>query len=368
MRKVRILVVDDSVVVRRLLTTILSAEPDFEVVGAAADGTIGLAKITQVNPDIVTMDVEMPGMSGLETLVEIRKRFPNLPVLMFSSRTETAARTTLEAIALGATDYVTKPSGTGSREASEEHVRAQLVPRIRELGARADALSGSSPAHRRVTPIRTTVRRTDVAPSPVDVLAIGASTGGPNALTAMLAAIPKTLACPVVIVQHMPPIFTRLFAERLSVVSQLSVVEAVGGEVMQAGRAYVAPGDHHLRVVREGAVVRCAIDRAPPENSCRPAVDVLFRSVAAVFGARSLAVVLTGMGQDGLRGAEHLKEAGAQIVVQDERSSVVWGMPGIIARAGLADAILPLPEIAQDVLRRVALHRGARPREVSRVD
>lgn len=366
MRKVRTLVVDDSVVVRRLLTTILSEEPDIEVVGAAADGAIGLAKITQVNPDIVTMDVEMPGMNGLDTLVEIRKRFPNLPVIMFSSRTEVAARTTLEAIALGATDYVTKPSGTGSREAAVEHVRAQLVPKIRELGAKMDALSSGTVGRR--TPIRVAPpRRPDAPPAPVDVIAIGASTGGPNALTALLAALPKTLSCPVVIVQHMPPIFTRLFAERLTTVSPLTVAEARGGEVLHPGHAYVAPGDYHLRVVREGALVRLATDQAPPENSCRPAADVLFRSIVQVYGPRVLGLVLTGMGQDGLRGCELIKTAGGQVVVQDERSSVVWGMPGIVARSGLADAILPLPEIAQEVLRRLARNRTPQQREATRV-
>ncbi|MFO0612822.1 MAG: chemotaxis-specific protein-glutamate methyltransferase CheB [Polyangiaceae bacterium] len=351
MRKVRLLIVDDCVVVRRLLSTLLSSEPDIEVAGIAADGAIALTKIKLLKPDIVTLDVEMPGMDGLETLAAIRKRFPLLPVLMCSARSDSAAHRILEAIAPEATDYVTAPRSASSREAAIEHVRAHLIPKIRELCARAAARRAGVATVRPTTP--RSVRRARGG-SPVGVVAIGASTGGPSALTSLLGALPSTLPCPVVVVQHMPPRSTSHFARRLAAASSLVVREARGGEILEPGRVYIAPGDHHLRVVRDGARARLEIDQLAAENSCRPAVDVLFRSAADAYGARALGIVLTGMGQDGLRGAARIKGEGGHIVVQDETSSVVWGMPGIVARAGLADAVLPLGELAYEIRRRAA--------------
>ncbi|HKQ70066.1 MAG TPA: chemotaxis response regulator protein-glutamate methylesterase [Polyangiaceae bacterium] len=346
MPKIRVLIVDDSVVIRRLLTEILSAEQDFEVVGGAANASLALAKIEQSTPDIVILDVEMPEMSGLDLLTEIAKRGHKLRVIMFSSLTQRAAATTLEALARGAADYVTKPSGTGSREASVDLVRSQLVPKIR-------ALAPSSYDRR-----TTGSNRMSVAPgerafkgAPFGVVAVGSSTGGPNALAELFRLVPATFELPIVIVQHMPPLFTRLLAERLTESCPLQFREASAGDVLEPGRAFIAPGDHHLRVVREGARVKLALDQGPQENSCRPAVDVLFRSIADVFAEKTLAIVLTGMGQDGLRGAELIRARGGRILVQDEASSVVWGMPGFIARAGLADAALPLPELAAELIR-----------------
>jgi two-component system, chemotaxis family, protein-glutamate methylesterase/glutaminase len=354
MPKIRVLIVDDSVVVRRLVADALSADPDCEVVGSAANGKIALAKIPQVNPDVVTLDIEMPEMDGLVTLAEIRKTHPRLPVIMFSTLTERAAASTLKALTLGASDYVTKPSG-GSIAASLQQVRDQLLAKVRALGAGVlgDPRTAVRPRIPALPVAPATARAPSASMAHIEVLAIGCSTGGPNALTTVLEAFPQSLPVPAVIVQHMPPIFTRLLADRLRAHTNLSVREAQGGEVLAPGEIWIAPGDYHMMVRREGMTRRLVLTQAPHENSCRPAVDVLFRSVAECYGGHTLAVILTGMGQDGLRGCEHVREVGGQIVAQDEATSVVWGMPGYVANAGLADAVLPLGQVAAEIVRRV---------------
>jgi len=346
MPKIRVLIVDDSVVIRRILADSLAGDPDLEVVGTAADGKIALAKITQVNPDIVTLDMEMPVMDGLETLAALRKTHPKLPVIMFSTLTERGAAATLDALARGANDYVTKPANVGSVTVAMQRIREELAPKIKGLCRRpADIIS---------CPVRPKLAGGfAAAPSGIDVLAIGVSTGGPNALAAMLPALMANFPVPVVIVQHMPPLFTRLLAERITAVSRLRAREGEAGALLQAGDAWVAPGGSHMEVEKARDGVRLRLHEGPPENSCRPAVDVLFRSVARVFGNRSLAVVLTGMGQDGLIGCQFIREAGGQVLAQDEASSVVWGMPGAVSQAGLADKVLPLSELAGEINRRV---------------
>ena len=349
------LIVDDSVVVRRLLTDVIAAEPTCEVVGVAANGRIALARIPQLNPDLITLDVEMPEMDGLETLAAIRKIYPRLPVIMFSGLTLRAADATVKALALGATDYVTKPTAASGVSAADQ-VREQLIPKIRWLQGKRQTGSAPRPP---AASLRATSTSGGVAASPVrrpvrvDVVAIGCSTGGPNALVALLPKLAEAFPVPIVITQHMPPLFTRLLAERMDASSPLQVHEARGGERLERGHVYFAPGDYHLAVRREGLEARLGLTQAPPENSCRPAVDVMFRSVVSVYGAGTLGVVLTGMGQDGLRGCELIREAGGQVIIQDEATSVVWGMPGAVARAGLADAVLPLDEIAGEITRRV---------------
>jgi two-component system chemotaxis response regulator CheB len=322
----------------------LAADPDIEVVGTAADGHIGLAKITHLNPDLVTLDMEMPVMDGLQTLKAIRKSHPKLPVIMFSTLTERGASTTLDALALGANDYVTKPANVGSVGIALQRIREQLVPKIKGLCRRPTEIT-SWPIPRK--PI------SNSASGGIDVVAIGVSTGGPNALAAMLPGLAASFPVPVVIVQHMPPLFTRMLAERISAVSDFRAREGETGALLRAGELWVAPGGFHMEVERDRGGVKLRVHDGPPENSCRPAVDVLFRSVAKVFGARSLAVVLTGMGQDGLFGCQHIREAGGQVVVQDEASSVVWGMPGAVFQAGLAEKVLPLNELAAEINRRV---------------
>ena len=349
MPKTRVLLVDDAVVVRRLVADVLGADPALEVT-AAANGRIALDKLAQVKPDVVILDLEMPGLDGLETLKALRRSHPALPVIIFSQHTHRGAAATLEALALGASDYVTKPENAGGIAAALQQVREQLVPRIKHLCApRAEA--GETEV-RRARPTWSLGRR-------VDVVVVGVSTGGPNALAALLPALPADFPVPVLIVQHMPPLFTRLLAERLAGQTAVGVCEARQGEALLPGTVRVAPGDYHLSVGggREDACLR--LHQGLPENSCRPAADVLFRSAAEVYGSGVLAVVLTGMGQDGLRGCETIRDGGGQVVVQDEASSVVWGMPGAVARAGLADLVLPLEQLADEIVRRA--RRGRSP-------
>jgi two-component system, chemotaxis family, protein-glutamate methylesterase/glutaminase len=351
MRPVRVLLVDDSVVVRRLVARLLDEDPAIEVAGTAPDGRVALAMLPRVDPDVVVLDVEMPELDGIATLAAIRERHPRVQVIMFSSLTERGAATTLEALALGAADYVTKPPALGP--AALDEVREQLVTKVRVLGGR--------PA-----PVRAAELAPVVAPEPeppagqVEVVAIGCSTGGPNALAELLIALPADFGAPILIVQHMPPVFTRMLAERLAARSALDVAEATSGAEPRPGQVWMAPGGQHLVVARRAGVVRLDTSNAPPENSCRPSVDVLFRSVAAAYGARALGVVLTGMGRDGVLGSAELRAAGGRVVVQDKASSVVWGMPGLVAAAGLADRVVPISGLAAELRRRV--RPASRPR------
>jgi two-component system chemotaxis response regulator CheB len=339
-RRVRVLVVDDSIVIRRLVKDALSADPQIEVVGIAQNGRIALDKIAQLKPDAVTMDIEMPEMNGIEAVRALRRTNPRLPVVMFSTLTERGASATLDALAAGASDYVTKPSNVGSFAESQNSIREQLIPKLKALtGTRRIAPAAAvPPPPRRPAPPRP-------RSGPFGVLAIGCSTGGPDALATVLPALPADLPVPVVVVQHMPPVFTRLLAARLDGQSQVSVAEAVHGEPLVPGRVLIAPGGSHLVVRRSGTSVVAELTEDPPENFCRPAVDVLFRSVAAVYGDRVLAAVLTGMGRDGEKGAGAIRDGGGEVVVQDDATSVVWGMPGAVAMAGQADRILALPQI-----------------------
>jgi two-component system chemotaxis response regulator CheB len=354
--KIRVLVVDDAVVIRRMVADELSADPDIEVV-PAANGKIALAKLTQVNPDLVLLDIEMPELDGLTALREIRKVYPKLPVIMFSALTERGARATIEALALGATDYFTKPTGPGGAEASLRLIRDELVPEIKTLCRRTTPRDAPhSPAA--PTPGVPGTRPEAVRSGPVEIVAIATSTGGPNALTDLFGGLPGDLPVPILLVQHMPPMFTQLLAERLTAQSALKVEEGRAGTVLAPGRAWIAPGDFHMAVAREGTRVHLVLNQDPPENSCRPAADVLFTSVARAFGSGTLGVVLTGMGRDAYRGCEAIRAAGGQVIAQDEPTSVVWGMPGFVARGGLADRVLPLGLIAADIVRRVRAGRG----------
>ncbi|MGB2632793.1 MAG: chemotaxis response regulator protein-glutamate methylesterase [Candidatus Acidiferrum sp.] len=350
MPRIRILIVDDSVVIRKVLTEALTSDPDIEIAGVAADGSIALNKIPLVNPDLITLDVEMPGMSGLETLIAIRKTYAKLPVIMFSTLTERGAATTLEALSLGASDCVTKPSNTGSVEATRARIRAELIPKVKALCRKQRGLPLPSiprPEWKRPLPVRT-VGLSDR----VDILAIGSSTGGPNALAVLLPALAEQFPVPIVVVQHMPPLFTRLLADRLNKQSAIAVHEGAEGDVLKPGHVWIAPGDFHMKLAMEGKTARLIMNQSPPQNSCRPSVDVLFESVAELYGAHTLALVLTGMGSDGVRGSQLIREAGGHVIVQDEATSVVWGMPGQVAAAGLANAIFPLDQIAGELERR----------------
>ncbi len=348
MLPIQILIVDDSVVVRKLLCDALALSPEVKVAGTASSGAIALAKIPQLNPDVITLDIEMPGMNGIETLIEIRKRYPKLPVIMFSTLTERGAAITLEALSLGASDYATKPSNSGSLASSMDKVRQELVSKITCLAVRHSPTARATIAP---PPQRRTLNER------IDILAIGTSTGGPNALAEVIPRLPKDFPVPVVVVQHMPALFTRLLAERLDSLSSLPVKEGHTGKALEPGCVWIAPGDYHMTVVRLGTAVVLNLNQEPPENSCRPAVDVLFRSVAQTYGPNVLGVVMTGMGSDGARGAARIREAGGGVVVQDEATSVVWGMPGAVVGAGAADKICPLVEIGPEIVRRVVFSR-----------
>lgn len=387
------LVVDDSVVVRRLVTDSLSRDPDIEVVGFASNGRIALAKVDQLAPDLVTMDIEMPEMNGIEAVRALRRNRHTMPIIMFSTLTERGASATLDALVAGATDYVTKPANVGSVQESLDRVASELIPKIKALvqhrpgaagalppagGPVAGAAPAGAPASR--TPLgagaaagpapvassanarRAVVTRPAPAPHPVSAVIIGSSTGGPEALSKVIGALSAAPPVPVLVVQHMPPVFTRQLAARLDRLGPATVVEAADGDALQPGTVYIAPGDHHLELSRSAGQLRVRLTDGPPVNFCRPAVDVLFRSAVRELGGQLLALVLTGMGADGRTGCEDVVGAGGTVVVQDEPTSVVWGMPGAVATAGFAHRVLPLSEVAptlESVLARAGAGRPA---------
>src|SRR5579863_2133395 len=353
MAPIRILVVDDSIVIRKLLSDTLSGDPALEVVATASAGHIALSKIPQFKPDLITLDIEMPVMDGLETLAAVRKLYPKLPVIMFSTLTEHGAAATLDALALGASDYATKPSNTGSTEIALERIRIELIPKIKALCGIATLKLMPLPRIRPALKVRIRNPR-------IEIVAIGTSTGGPNALAEVLPRIPNDFPVPIVVVQHMPPIFTRLLAERLASRSTISVEEGSADIILSPGHAWIAPGNFHMKVMRVGLNCRLQLNQESQENSCRPAVDVLFRSVAAAYGANVLGVVMTGMGSDGVLGAQDIRDAGGNVIIQDEASSVVWGMPGLVHASGLADAVYPLDQLALEITRRVLQSRASR--------
>ncbi len=360
MPRIRVLIVDDAVVIRRILSTVIDKDPDLEVAGVAANGRIALQKIAQCNPDLVTLDVEMPEMDGIATLRELRRTYPKLPVIMVSTLTAKGAATTIEALSAGATDYVTKPANVGRIVEGLELMEHELLPKIHALakpaGGRPSAptrpalATAPRPASATAAPAATALpRRT----SAYECVAIGTSTGGPNALQEIFGAITAPPPVPIFVVQHMPPVFTAMLAERLGKCGPVIFHEAADGMKPLPGHGYLAPGGKHMIVRREMGFPVIHLNEEPPENSCRPAVDPMFRSVADAYGSHVLSFVLTGMGQDGMRGAEVIRERGGTVLAQDESSSVVWGMPGYVAEAGLAEAVIPLSQVAREIERRV---------------
>jgi two-component system, chemotaxis family, protein-glutamate methylesterase/glutaminase len=347
--KIHILVVDDSVAFRRLLSEELGRDPALEVV-TAANGRIAFTKAALTNPDLVVLDVEMAEMDGLETLRDLRKTYPRLPIIVFSARTERGAAVTLDALSLGATDYVTKPSDAAP-DAMLRVIRERLVPKIKGLCAPPAGETKASP------PRVPASLRGPVPTGTVRAVVIATSTGGPDALAEVFARLPAGFPVPILIVQHMPPMFTRMLAERLTAASPIHVEEGAAGTLIEPGRGWIAPGDYHMAVVRDGVQHRLVLHKDPLENQCRPAADVLLRSAAQAYGADVLAVILTGLGQDGLRGAGAIREAGGQVIAQDLQTSVAEGMPGSVASAGLADKVLPLSRIADEIIERVRAGR-----------
>jgi len=353
---IRVMVVDDSVVVRGLFTRWLDEEPDMEMVGAYRNGYDAVAMVERVDPDVVVLDIEMPEIDGLTALPLLLAKKPKLIVLIVSVLTRRNAEVGLKALTLGATDYVEKP-GSNREVSSSQPFRRELIERIRHLGRRR--LHAFARDHAEV---RTAVDAGEDKASPIKlrpfsafpprVLLIGSSTGGPQALQVLVDGLAPVLwRLPVLIAQHMPPTFTAILAEHLGRTAKRPAHEALDGEVLAPGNLYVAPGGRHLRVERQGDVVKAVLDDGPPIHFCKPAVDPLFSSAAAAFGAGALAIVLTGMGSDGAEGASRIAAAGGSVIAQDEQTSVVWGMPGAVAQAKVCSAVLPLDQIAPKTVR-----------------
>ena len=351
-KKIRVLVVDDSAVMRQLLTEILNSDPDIEVVGTAPDPFVAREKIKLLNPDVLTLDVEMPRMDGLAFLRNLMRLRP-MPVVMCSSLTQKGAAVALDALSLGAVDFVAKPVVDvihGIKEAAQEIVskvkmasRAQVRPLVERAPAarveeRRDA-GAVLPKRSAPTHFATTDR----------IIAIGASTGGTEAIKQVLSRLPADIPG-IVIVQHIPKAFSGPFAIRMNASSVLNVCEASDRQPILAGHAYIAPGDQHLLVVRDGARYQCRLSDGDLVNRHRPSVDVLFRSVAQSAGRNSIGVMLTGMGRDGAEGMKEMRDAGASTIAQDENSSVVWGMPGAARQIGAVQSLHPLQEIAARIV------------------
>ncbi|WP_273457327.1 protein-glutamate methylesterase/protein-glutamine glutaminase [Nevskia ramosa] len=347
----KVLIVDDSALMRQLLTELLSGDRELEVVGAAPDPYVARDLIKALNPDVLTLDVEMPRMDGLSFLENLMRLRP-MPVVMVSSLTEKGAEVTLQAMELGAIDFVTKPKidvQAGLRLYAEELVAKIKIAARAKVRGRMPAPSGSRTAAAGGSRIFRTTEK---------LIAIGASTGGTEAIREVLERMPADSPA-IVITQHIPALFSGPFAARMDRSSAMSVCEARDGQQIVPGHAYIAPGDRHLEVRRDGARYICKLTDAPPENRHRPSVDVLFKSVAQHAGANAVGAILTGMGDDGARGLLEMRKVGASTVVQDEASSVVWGMPGAAFKLGAADRVLPLDAIATELLRQCSTDRRA---------
>ena len=347
---IRVLVVDDSATIRSVLSSTLATDPDLRVVGTAINGQVALASIAASPPDLVLLDVEMPVLDGISTLREIRRTHPKLPVLMFSSLTERGSKATLDALLAGANDYVAKPAGIDAGEVARR-IREEVIAKIKSLVPRG------GPAQRVSPPIAVRVP-TAARREAIRGVVIAVSTGGPVALAEVLPSFAAKSRVPVLIVQHMPAFFTAQLADRLSRICGASVREARSGDPIRPGDILMAPGGQHLELAGDGNDLRTRLTDDPPENSCRPSADVLFRSAARIWGPGTLGVVLTGMGRDGLQGSRAIVEAGGDVIAQDEFTSVVWGMPGEVVRAGLANAVLPLSQIGVEIALRLQRRGG----------
>ncbi|HOT75139.1 MAG TPA: chemotaxis-specific protein-glutamate methyltransferase CheB [Candidatus Wallbacteria bacterium] len=349
----KVLIVDSSVVNRRILINMLETDKDIQISGFAADAAIGLTKLALSVPDVVLVDIKISDMSGIEMLKKIKQANPKVSVIMLNNRDENNEKLIIEALNNGADDYATKPSSTLDTEHASKFIMEELIPKIKcyhsnNNNIKFDALAGSTKNDFIKTERKTKTPR-------VDIIAVGASTGGPKALEIFLRGFNGAIDVPILIVQHMPPKFTKHLADRLSFETKINVKEGSAGSLIEKGKALIAPGDYHMTVKREAATFKVDLNQGPLENSCRPAVDVLFRTAADIYGENVLSVILTGMGQDGLIGCNQIKRAGGQVIAQDKNTSVVWGMPGAVVNNGLADKVLPLEEIASEVMNRIRI-------------
>jgi two-component system, chemotaxis family, protein-glutamate methylesterase/glutaminase len=356
--KIKVLIVDDSTVVRQFLAKAVAAESDLEVIGTAKNGQEALELLKKCTPDIMTLDVEMPVMDGLTTLANVRKTNKTLPIIMFSTLTERGASVTVEALVKGATDYIAKPSSLGGgKDKNFEEISGELCKKIRMhlAGKLASSAKPSLQTFRGATAGQSQIQskfKNVSSRTGFNALCIAVSTGGPGAMVELFKKLPK-MDIPIFITQHMPPLFTKMFAVQLNTYSPYTITEAQDGEIVQNGHAYVAPGDYHMTVVKEGLHCKIKLNQDALENSCRPAADVMFRSLAQIYGKELLGLVLTGMGSDGAKGAKVICDAGGEVIVQDQATSAVWGMPGAVVALGCATEELPLLQIPEVVYRKV---------------
>jgi two-component system chemotaxis response regulator CheB len=361
-RRIKVLIVDDSALVRQILVEILKSADDIEVVGTASDPFVARERIKELNPDVLTLDVEMPRMDGLTFLANLMRLRP-MPVVMVSSLTERGAETTLKALELGAIDFVSKPrvdvAGTFHLFSEEILAKIRVAAGARVVARQAPTLPADVPPKHSADAILPAAASARMLRTTDRIIAVGSSTGGTEAIREFLTALPAD--CPaIVIAQHIPAAFSAPFARRMDSLCQLSVSEPVDGQPIMAGHVYIAPGGKHLLVERDGARYRCRLNDGPPVNRHCPSVDVLFRSVAQQVGPNAVGVILTGMGDDGARGLREMHDAGAATVAQDEASSVVWGMPGAAVKLGAVDEVVPLNQVAATVMRLIE-NAGAQP-------
>jgi len=363
--QVRVIIVDDSLVIRGFITRALDSDPAFKVVATANNGKMAIDVLRDTPADVIILDIEMPVMDGLTAIPKLKEIDPTVQIIMASTLTQKNAEISIKALSLGATDYLPKPSAHEMAVPGE--FQRDLREKVKELGsitwrkrrrlerqklaASAEAVAGLAPVEKKQIVLR---------PMPYtrpEIIAIGSSTGGPQALFEVIKSMGAGLGQPIVITQHMPPSFTTILATHINRQCGVDCVEAKEGDVLRSGNYYVAPGDFHMLIVKtpEGPTIRLVKD--PQENYCRPSVDPMLRSLVGVYGGRILVVILTGMGQDGMKGSEVVVKAGGSVVAQDEPTSVVWGMPGAVAMAGLCSAVVPLVEVGS-LVRQIASRRA----------
>ena len=364
---IRIMLVDDSAVIRGMLHRWLSADPDFQIVGSYSNGLQAVQHVKSCGAEIVILDIEMPEMDGLTALPQIVRQVPGIQVLMASTLTRRNADISIRALSMGAVDYLPKPESARGGTATADFQR-ELLQKVKAIGVakrkgqesqsqtpqRPAANAGAAQTRHLLAAPRMGSKEIVLRKASTrrpDILAIGSSTGGPQALFALLGGLKGSIQTPIIITQHMPPTFTAILAEHIQNSTGFPTREAANGDTLQNGQILVAPGNYHMTIVRKGVNTTVQLDQNPQVNYCRPAVDPMFESIAAIYGPAALAVVLTGMGHDGREGARKLVDSGGTVFAQDEKTSVVWGMPGAVAEAGLCSAVLPLPELAPTILR-----------------
>ena len=366
--KLKVLIVDDTIVYRKIVSDVLAEIPFVEVVGSAHNGKAALARITALKPDLLTLDIEMPEMNGIKVLEELQRRGSNVGAVMLSTLTSEGGELTMKALELGAFDFITKPSA-GTMSENRQAIKDALAPILKGFmrsHSIHSILYGKTPAKtfKKFVPTPTPskpidqphrIRKPSVIKSRSEIVAIGISTGGPKALAEMLPQLPNNIGVPILIVQHMPPVFTQSLAHSLNLKCQIQIKEAAHGESIEPNIAYIAPGGKHMKIEAgsngKKRVIKITDD--PPENSCKPSVDYLFRSVADHYVGRATGVIMTGMGSDGTKGLQQMKESGATIIAQNEATCVVFGMPKIPIESGLADIVAPLNRIASEIIKTI---------------